>query len=256
MNALFRFTRRRSHTPPREEAELPKLDRLQLSDDEDAPVTTNGEVSSSSAVTGNTIQDRPSRVLRVSGLDGVGVDMEIHSRDSVGVIKSRISAAMGVHKDLQDVFDADSAEPFDDDMELPDEVTDLTVINKTPDLHKVTPGPPLNCRRRAVREANVVASFQPGDIVKVIGGKTKGGTYGEGHTDWVPILVEVKQEVKKEVESTEADNETVHEPHADGEKSGQQTEMVLTKAWCACGSETDAYLTALTEEELKEYLRG
>merc|ERR1711904_279532 len=188
---LFNFARTRSRA--KDEAQ-PKLDRL-LSDNEEVP-----------HVVTLPIQDkgRTSRVLRVSGLDGVGVDMEIHSRDSVGVIKSRISAAMGVHKDLQDVFDADSAEPFDDDMELPDEVTDLTVINKTPDLHKVTPGPPLNCRRRAVREANVVASFQPGDIVKVIGGKTKGGTYGEGHTDWVPILVEVKQEVKKEVESTEA----------------------------------------------------
>merc|ERR1719174_2118844 len=90
----------------------------------------------------------PANLLRVSGLDGVGVDVEIHSRDSVGVIKSRISAAMGVHKDLQDVFDNNSVEPFDNDMELPDEVTDLTVINKTPDLHKVTDGPPLNCRRR------------------------------------------------------------------------------------------------------------
>jgi hypothetical protein len=202
--------------------------------------------------------------LRVSGLDGVGVDVEIHSRDSVGLIKSRISAATGVHKDLQDVFDADAADeasagPFDDDEELPDAVTDLTVINKTPDLHKVTPGPPLNCRRRAHREADVVASFQPGDIVKVIGEKTQGGVYGDGHTDWVPVLVEVKKEdeaadneiAQEQDEADEAaDNEIVQEQ----DKAGEEAEMVLTKAWCACGSATDAYLAALTGEELTEYL--
>jgi hypothetical protein len=165
---------------------------------------------------------------------------------------------MGVHKDLQDVFDNNSVEPFDNDMELPDEVTDLTVINKTPDLHKVTDGPPLNCRRRAHREANVVASFQPGDIVKVIGEKIKGGVYGDDHTDWVPILVEIKKEVDEEVDKEEPKgaNETVQEPHSDNNRNEQQPEMVLTKAWCACGSEVDAYLVALTDEELKEYLQS
>merc|ERR1719258_363652 len=138
MNILLNFARRRS--PPEV---VPKLDRLQLSDDEDVPGAA--KVSSTSDFTGHSNYDRSSRVLRVSGLDGVGVDVEIHSRDSVGLIKSRISAATGVHKDLQDVFDADAADeasagPFDDDEELPDAVTDLTVINKPPDLHKVTPG--------------------------------------------------------------------------------------------------------------------
>merc|ERR1719326_2716661 len=234
MNILLNFARRRS--PPEV---VPKLDRLQLSDDEDVPGAA--KVSSTSAFTGHSSHDRSSRVLRVSGLDGVGVDVEIHSRDSVGLIKSRISAATGVHKDLQDVFDADAADeasagPFDDDEELPDAVTDLTVINKTPDLHKVTPGPPLNCRRRAHREADVVASFQPGDIVKVIGEKTQGGVYGDGHTDWVPILVEVKKE----------DEAAANEIAQEQDKADEEPEMVLTKAWCACGSATDAYLAALT----------
>lgn len=233
-------------------ARLPSLDRLELSDDE----AVNRDCTPA--------QERPSRLLRVSGLDGKGVDVEIHSRDSVGMIKQRISAALGVHKDLQDVFDEQAEEPFEDDYELPEDTTELIVINKNPDLHKVTPGPPLNCRVQAHREAKVVASFQPNDIVKVIGDRTKGGTYGENHTDWVPILVEVKKQTKKDQKDKKegAEEEEAGEDQMEIEKEGSEEEeegqeMELVKAWCACGSAEEAYLVGLTDAEQQEYyLRG
>lgn len=237
---------------------LPSLDRLELSDDEE---------DSAKAVSRDCApaQERPSRLLRVSGLDGKGVDVEIHSRDSVGMIKRRISAALGVHKDLQDVFDEQAEEPFEDDYELPEDTTELIVINKNPDLHKVTPGPPLNCRVQAHREAKVVASFLPDDIVKVIGDRTKGGTYGENHTDWVPILVEVKKQTKKDQKDKKegAEKEEAGEDKMEMEKEEleeeeeEEQEMELVKAWCACGSAEEAYLVGLTDAEHQEYyLRG
>jgi len=244
----------RTSAPSAEQDKLPTLDRLQLSDEEEA------------ADAGGSEPERPSRMLRVSGLDGVGVDVEIHSRDSVGMVKRRISAVMGVHKDLQEVFDETSEEPFDDEYELPDETTELTVVNKTPELHKVTPGPPLNCRTQAHREAKVVASFQPGDIVKVIGDRIKGGVYGESHSDWVPILVEVKKKPKTEENDDENGTEEKAPATADADNNDDdeddkmediEHEMELTKAWCAFGSDTEAYLAALTYDEQQEYyLRG
>jgi len=228
------------------------LTRLQLSDD-DVDVDDGSSTERIS-------QMRPSRMLRVSGLDGRGLDVQVHSRDSIGMIKCRISQALGVHEDLQEVFDADAEEPFDNDMELPESTQELTLLSKTPDLYKVTPGPPLNCRAHADKKGKVLESFKPGDIVKVIGDKVKGGIYADNHHFWLPVLIEVNLEQYKDHEPKEGDQMEGDQMEGDQMEEGKKVEevkMSLTKAWTACGSETDQYLSKLTEEEEQDYyLRG
>lgn len=195
-------------------------------------------------------EERPSRILRVSGMDGVEVEVQVHSRDSIGMIKTRISAAMGVHEDLQEVFDSNAESPFKDCDELPEDTAELTLLHKTPELYKVTPGPPLNCRKMPKRDAKVVTTFQPGDILKVIGERVQGGEYAEKHNLWLPVLVETK----KESEPIKANDQPEVEAKMD---ENDDQGVVLTKAWCACGSDEDAYLDTLSVHEQDEYyLRG
>merc|ERR1712086_720025 len=122
--------------------------------------------------------------------------------------------------------------------ELPESTQELTLLSKTPDLYKVTPGPPLNCRAHADKKGKVLESFKPGDIVKVIGDKVKGGIYADNHRFWLPVLIEVNLEQYKD-----------HEEPKEGDKKEEEVKMHLTKAWTACGSKTDQYLSKLTEEE-------
>lgn len=212
---------------------------------------------------------RPSRMLRVSGIDGKKTEVEVLSRDSIGVIKSRISAALGVHQDLQELFDSEA--PLDDDYELPDEKKELTLLHKTPDLHKVTPGPPLNCRVHARKKSKVVATFRSGDVLKVIGSPIPGGRYGDdpndmegktGHSQWVPVLVEVSVE-----DNSRSRNRNTQHPFDDNvpqlaegaegadesDRTKQHAKIELVKAWCACGSNDDRYVVPLTEKEQHDY---